>query len=354
MLCRILAGAYGFVKRAIPPQAPQLPCPTWYHLRVARLSEIRLGPNDDGRRVDRVARKALSHVPLSRVYSAIRNGEIRLNGRRVSGAERVKSGDTLDVHPLLLPPVDGESPGRENRPASRSIADRIVFESPHLLVVNKERGELVHGADSLAVSVADHLGQRDPQGISFVPGPVHRLDRNTTGLVVFGLSLRGSQEMSRAFRTRAVTKTYGAVLSGTVRGPQTWNSPVGRDRSTRISTAEGDGPGLSAETQVWPLTSAGGLTLAVVRILTGRTHQIRVHASAAGMPLLGDRKYGGPARNGGYILHAGALAVQRESDVLAFSRLWAPLPAASESAVRSLFGERGLRDLYSRFSGAAA
>ncbi|MCK4513911.1 MAG: hypothetical protein KAU31_01570, partial [Spirochaetaceae bacterium] len=157
-----------------------------------RFVSITLGPNDDGRRIDRVARKVFPQLPLSRIYSALRSGEIRLNGRRIKGDVRVAAGDSLDVRDRLIHgapsargapvvPVTRDAADARDR-AIRELDGRIVHESPHLLVVAKRRGELVHGPDSLAILVQSYLTHSPAAGVSFTPGPVHRLDRNTTGL----------------------------------------------------------------------------------------------------------------------------------------------------------------------------
>jgi len=215
-----------------------------------RFVSITLGPNDDGRRVDRVARKVFPQLPLSRVYSAIRSGEIRLNGRRIKGDVRVSAGDSLDVRERLIAGAPasllagGNTPNDDDAPPipdTTGLEGRIVHESSHLLVVAKQRGELVHGPHSLGTLVQSYLARSAAAGVSFTPGPVHRLDRNTTGLVTYAASLRGAQEMSRALRSQRVRKIYAAVLTGVVAEEQRWDSRLERDHHTRRSEATDDG-----------------------------------------------------------------------------------------------------------------
>ena len=327
-----------------------------YDPRVApRFVSITLGPNDDGRRIDRVARKAFPQLPLSRIYSALRSGEIRLNGRRIKGDVRVAAGDSLDVRDRLIHgapgvpvvPVSRDAAGARDR-AIRELDGRIVHESPHLLVVAKRRGELVHGPDSLATLVQSYLTHSPAAGVSFTPGPVHRLDRNTTGLVMYGASLRGAQEMSRALRAHRVQKIYAAVLTGVVTEKQRWDTPLTRDQRAHRSNAANRGQ--TAITLVNPVASGKNASLVVARIITGRTHQIRAHASVNGTPLLGDNKYGGPPFAGGYILHAGALTVAEPTEGIDFTHLWTPLPSSAEARVRQLFGNTALSALYELLS----
>lgn len=326
----------------------------WYYPRVPpRFVSITLGPNDDGRRIDRVARKAFPQIPLSRIYSALRSGEIRLNGRRIKGDVRVTAGDSLDVRERL---VGGAPKDAANSPAPdiHQLDGRIVHESPHLLVVAKERGEIVHGPDSLGTLVQSYLASSIAPGVSFTPGPVHRLDRNTTGLVMYAASLRGAQEMSRALRGHRVRKIYAAVLTGIVAGQQRWDARLTRDPRTRRSDEANHGQ--TAITLVNPVASGRSASLVIARIVTGRTHQIRAHASVNGTPLLGDRKYGGMPFAGGYILHAGALTVTepnegfKATEGIDFVHLWTPLPTSAEAQIRNLFGEAALSALYELLS----
>lgn len=349
----------------------------WYHHAVDRFASVELGANDSGRRLDRVARKVFPSLPLSRVYAAIRSGDIRLNGKRADGGTRVAAGDRLMFAHRLGAGTQasdrGETPAGRGTPArvdraDDPLAERVVYESPHLLVIAKERGELVHGRHSLEELVRIRLGDSRADGVSFAPGPVNRLDRNTTGLVVFAASLAGAQEMSAALRRRQVSKKYVAVLSGVTEQPQRWATSLARNGETRRSYQ--DGGGRSALTLVTPVAvsragsalhgagsakvgpgatardaAASGATLAIVQIVTGRSHQIRAHASGHGFPLLGDRKYGGPPFRGGYILHAGSLSIPAPTPVLEFAHLWTPLPAAAEERVRRLFGPEAVRQL---------
>ena len=264
------------------------------------------------------------------------------------------AGDSLDVRERLV----GGAPGGPSVDAPSTdihqLDGRIVHQSPHLLVVAKERGELVHGPDSLGTLVQSYLARSMAPGVSFTPGPVHRLDRNTTGLVMYAASLRGAQEMSEALRGHRVQKIYAAVLTGIVAGQQRWDARLTRDPRTRRSDEASHGQ--TAVTLVSPVASGRNASLVVARIVTGRTHQIRAHASVNGTPLLGDSKYGGAPLAGGYILHAGALAITEPSDGIEamegidFDHLWTPLPTSAEARVRNLFGEAALSGLYELLS----
>jgi 23S rRNA pseudouridine955/2504/2580 synthase len=329
---------------------------------ATRFTKITLGSNDDGRRVDRVLRKVLPEVPLSRIYRALRSREVTVNGRRVRGETRVSEGDSLEIADTLR---GGSAPAIKVDPSAgvpaeeTLLAGRIVYESANLLVVNKLRGELTHGPGSLEEKVRRYLsGIAD--GVSYRPGPVHRLDRNTSGLVIFGASLRGAQTATEALAAGLIVKRYVAILEGSVTEAR-WEDALVRDRRRRVTRAGEDDadraprtsgaprtPGTRADTarlavtRVEPVVVSDGRSLVMIRIETGRTHQIRAQAAHHGHPLLGDRKYGSVER-GHYFLHAASLtAAASPTDTAAagveFTNLIAPLPEHFRATIVRMFG----------------
>lgn len=311
------------------------------------------GRNDTGRRLDRIARKVLPHLSLGRIFRAIRTGEIVVDGRRVPPDHRFVQGQRLEVAERLFsvsdtvaPASSGGGPSRdETKPMATSPESRIVFRSDDLLVINKARGELVHGDRGLDEWVREAFAPRALDGVSFVPGPVNRLDRNSTGLVIFALTLDGARALSECFRNHEVVKSYAAVFRGTLSGTVNWRQPISRDGEDRVSRV--DERGKRADTTATALSCANGMTLATVTIGSGRTHQIRAHASANGYPLAGDRKYGGGALGGGHILHAGCIVLARP--VAGLSRVWAPLPEGAEQRLTPLFGAGAIQEIYDRW-----
>lgn len=331
------------------------------------------GSDDLGRRLDRVMRRLLPAVPLSGLFRAIRTGEILVGGqgpggRLVDGKYRLRRGDTILVGPRLaesLPSARAGDVAAEQTDAGvragaarRSAKDlasgeapeaggdrswlrpAIILETEDLLVLNKPRGLVVHGKDSVEEVVRAYLAPRIPPSLSFLPGPLHRLDRNTTGLLVFGKSLAGARLFTGRLRSGGVAKRYLALLEGRLTEEVRWADRLSRDRGARITREAGEGR--IARTHARPLVHTDRYTLAAVSIETGLTHQIRAQAALHGHPLAGDRKYGAAPFPGGYLLHAWILELEGEGGTHGVGRLLAPPPAATVATLGELFGRASI------------
>ncbi|MBN2051019.1 MAG: RluA family pseudouridine synthase [Spirochaetales bacterium] len=281
------------------------------------------GKDDDDRRLDRVLRKLLPGIPLSAVYTAMRRKRVLLNNRTAEGNLRVHQGDRISLSPSLL---DGLAPP-DLSPVSRKISLTILLETPSILAVSKPAGIAVHGSASLTDVVASYLQGKGTDSLSFRPGPLHRLDKDTTGLIFFGKTLEGSRRFSSLLQSRRTKKYYLALLDGILTRQCAWRGPVeGRD----------------ALSLVYPLATSDRYSLACIRLVTGRKHQIRLQAAEEGYPLTGDRKYGG-GNPPGYILHSYALLLPEEDRILGFKDCYAPLPQEKEQHLKSLFGATAFR-----------
>lgn len=366
---------------------------------MAEQGRFEAGPNDEGVRIDRLLRKLLRDVPLSHIYRMIRTGRVRVNGRRVKTGYRVSRGDEIRLPEREgteadRPPSPGQhAPKGAARDATEAVGIDILYEDDHLLVVNKPRGVVTHGSDSLEERVHAHLADRLPADLGFRPGPLHRLDRNTSGAVAFSKSIHGARAFSEILRRGALAKVYLAVLTGAAVESHRWDYPIARRGKSRRS--EADAEGQPARTWVFPVQSVeveggaargagpgggrghhgardrgvdrpsgeprsgapfpkGHYTLAVLRIGTGRTHQIRVHAATAGLPVVGDSKYGGASVQGGMLLHAWMMAFDDPSEVLGTRRIEAPLPPDAAERIRRVFGGKALSDARETAQRAAA
>jgi 23S rRNA pseudouridine955/2504/2580 synthase len=304
--------------------------------------------NDSGRRLDRVLRKALPEIPLSALYRLFRKRTILVGGKPASAADRVKAGSVIQV-----PEPGGlgnlQSPNRKI-PAgtnAKSPALEILFEGSGLLVLNKPAGLALHGPDrdNLDRRVQSYLEGKIPASLSFRPGPLHRLDKPTSGIVVFSTCLEGAKTFSKLLEEGKLVKTYLAVLEGNFEKEALWNDVLFRDKELRKSvarTGRANGTGNSrakeAVTGARPLcwSKSGGLTLALVKPETGRTHQIRAQAALHHFPLWGDRKYGATG-TGGFFLHALSLEFPPDELPSCPRRIQAPLPDTFSAFLREHF-----------------
>lgn len=206
--------------------------------------------DDDGRRVDRVLRRILRDAPLSSVYKAIRQGDVRINGKRIKGSGRINEGDRIEVRGR----EHKESENREQRierigdsvqrtgnaeqresgqgeeadsakcpapPCPLGMLD-ILFQNEHILAVNKPVGVATHGKGSMAEAVARLRQDGMSASLSWRPGPLHRLDRMTSGVLVFSQSLMGAVWWSKQLQLHNIHKTYFAILEGEVLDEQHW------------------------------------------------------------------------------------------------------------------------------------
>ncbi|GAB6089655.1 pseudouridine synthase [Spirochaeta dissipatitropha] len=295
--------------------------------------EYTAGTNDDGRRIDILVKRIQQDAGLSGLFAAIRKGLIRVNGNKVTPSERVYSGDKIGIAAFLI--QQPEAGKRGSSPALSSADIPVLYENKHIIVFSKPAGMLVHdGPESLAARVKPYLLEQAEPSLSFRPGPLHRLDRNTSGAIVFSKSLAGAQWFSEAMKNGGIRKIYLAVLQGSIQktGIMTWTDRVQRsEMKSYIANSGGD----LAVTHCLKIGSAEGYSpesrsssysLTALEIETGRTHQIRIQTSERGWPVYGDRKYGsteGSAHS--MFLHAAVVSLPawEHSDRVLIS---APLP----------------------------
>jgi 23S rRNA pseudouridine955/2504/2580 synthase len=315
------------------------------------------GIDDDGRRLDRLLRRLYPALPLSLLYRLLRQGRVSLDGRRAGAASRVSAGALIRVAGDLGDAAD--SAGGQTPAPDSALGFVILREAEGLLFVNKAAGAAVHGPGSLETLVRAYLAPKLPPSLGFRPGPLHRLDRPTSGVLTFGASLEGARRFSALIREGRVGKTYLALVEGRVDRPLIWEDPLYRDREARKTrAAEAGEEAKPARTRVFPLGQGGGCSLVRLEIETGRTHQIRAQGALHGHPLAGDRKYGGGFTPGGLLLHALSLSFPAGEGQGAI-RVGAPLPGAFRRRIRSLLGEeageeliRGIENFgFSRVSG---
>lgn len=296
------------------------------------------GPDDAGRRLDRLLRRLLPDLGLSAIYKLLRSGGIRLDGAKASPAALVQSGAKITLR-LPSPEQGPKSGGRPDNGAGASafaLAGMVLAETADIVVVNKPRGMLTHGPGGLDELCRSHFRDRMASSLAFRPAPLHRLDRNTSGAVAVSASIKGARAFSSSLRAGELVKEYLAVLDGCLSEPARWEDELARDEDRR-ATVESE-RGRRAVTLVTPLASSGGRTLVRLRLVTGLTHQIRAQAAIHGHPLSGDAKYGGSARGGGYLLHCVLLSCPAWPDADSPGTVLAPLPPNAQALIRDMFG----------------
>lgn len=284
-------------------------------------------------RLDRWFRRHFPGLPHGALARLLRTGQIRVDGRRAEPGTRLAAGQTVRIPPLgdLAAPPPRPVPPPDPR-AARELERRILYRDASVLVLDKPFGMPVQGGPGIVKSL-DALLEALRFGADR-PRLVHRLDRDTTGVLVLARSAAAAGRLAAAFRSRAAVKTYWAVTVG-VPSPRAGRIDAALakrpgPRGERVALAEAAEGGARAITDYRTLDAAGRRAAWLELVpLTGRTHQLRVHCLALGCPILGDAKYGGPtALLEGFPdrlhLHARAIAIPHpEGGVL---RAEAPLP----------------------------
>lgn len=252
-----------------------------------RLVEVEAG--DGGRRVDNLIGSLVRGVPKPLVYRWLRRGEVRVNGGRVKPDHRVHAGDQIRLPPWQ--PLD--EPDAAPAALLRRLDAVVIYQGDGLLVINKPAGVPVHGGSGLPFGVIEILRQRHPDWPYLEL--VHRLDRATSGCLMLATDPRRLRQLHEHINSAAVTKAYLALLSHNPPwGQRQVRAALLRDVSeTGISDVRVDADGKAAETDFSIQERFSDCCLADVRIGTGRTHQIRVHAAHIGHPICGDERYGG-------------------------------------------------------------
>ncbi|MDJ0939495.1 MAG: 23S rRNA pseudouridine(955/2504/2580) synthase RluC [Woeseiaceae bacterium] len=261
--------------------------------RSTRVRKVRIGAEHAGQRIDNFLRRELPGVPKGRLYRLLRRGEVRVNGGRVRAEYKLAQGDEVRI-----PPARVREPGSPP-PANRAAAllDAVLYEDKRLLVINKPTGVAVHGGSGISHGVVELLRHARPDLKDLAL--VHRLDRETSGCLVLAKRRSALRSLHERFREGQVEKNYLALVLGDWQhGEQIIDAPLlvtnrkGGERHVIVSE-----DGKPAQTMIRLSRRYGDLSLVQCSPLTGRTHQIRVHAAFAGHPLAGDERYGDEADN---------------------------------------------------------
>lgn len=307
---------------------------------IPQVRQIEINADLAGQRLDNFLIKECKGVPKSHIYRAIRSGQVRVNKGRIKNEYRLEVGDVVRIPPMRMPD-----------PAARPVAPPaqfpIVFEDDYLLVIDKPQGVAVHGGSGVSFGVIEQLRTARPQARFLELG--HRLDRDTSGLLIIAKRRNALVAIHDMFRNGRIDKYYQALVEGDwVNDRQHIKAPLLRwmtasgERRVRVDEHQGK----ASHTIITLLQRFGRYSLVEAELKTGRTHQIRVHLAHTGFPIVGDDKYGSDAVRAHFshlgfkrmFLHAARLRMPHPitNDIL---ELEADLPTACTQIMQILENE---------------
>lgn len=323
------------------------------------MREIIVSEKEAGQRLDKLLGRCLCGAPKSFLYKMLRKKNITLNGKKAAGGEQIQAGDRLCFY---LSDETFEKFSQPSRDVLEYAADplpenEIVYEDDHILIADKPSGVLSQKGSRGDVSVNEQIlaylakkGEVTRESLRAVrPSVCNRLDRNTSGLVIFGKSLAGLQTMSELLRKRSLHKYYLCLVRGKTKEKLDLDGVLKKDEAANKVSVSQESDGLRIRTECTRLWTDGRFSLLRVWLITGRPHQIRAHLSSAGHPIAGDPKYGDPSVNRefgakygvrGQLLHAQCVEmpddIAGELSYLSGKIFLAPLPQSFARVAKAL------------------
>lgn len=319
------------------------------------MREIEINKNEAGQRLDKLLAKYMNKAPKSFIYKMLRKKNITLNKKKADGSEKLEVNDRVQ---LFLSDETIEK-FTELDVVSNEVDLNVIYEDDNILVINKPAGMLSQKAkledESLTEYVIAYLlktKQLTKEDLmSFHPGLCNRLDRNTSGIIIAGKSLAGLQQMGLLLKERNIDKYYQTIVKGVIKESTCIEGYLTKDKShNKVTISKEPVEGADyIKTQYEPLKTNGEYTLLRVKLLTGRSHQIRAHLNSIGHPVIGDGKYGDVQVNKYFkrnfnlrfhLLHSYELNFQKiegELGNLSGKQFKAPLPSYFEAIVSRIF-----------------
>lgn len=258
---------------------------------------IEIGSNEAGQRLDKFLRKYLKDVPLSAIFKTLRKGDVRVNGAKGKEKQFLEVGDVIEIKYLT-----SNAPKEKKTVPEVEPEFKVTYEDDNILIVEKWPGILVHkdmaGTDvTLTDQVLSYLAQKGEyvprEEKTFSPSPVNRLDRNTSGLVMYGKNFEALKALNEMIRDGRIVKNYLAIVQGRIKDGE-YRAYIEKREDNNISSISQEPGPMRKEIAmtVKTLESSGLFSLVELDLLTGRSHQLRAHLASLGNPIIGDRKYG--------------------------------------------------------------
>jgi 23S rRNA pseudouridine1911/1915/1917 synthase len=268
-------------------------------------------PGDAGKRLDTFVHERLPEYSRSRIQSWIKQELVAVNAQPVRASHIVRTGESVSVTIADLAPLKAEP---------ESLPLKILYQDDDVIAIDKPAGMVVHAGaghthGTLVNALLHHFGKLSAINGELRPGIVHRLDRETSGVILVARTDQAHQSLAAQFQSREIEKVYLALVHGRMRAPQgRITAPIARDPARRTRMTTKILSGRTALTEYRTLEAFDRLSYLEVRIGTGRTHQIRVHLASLRHPVFGDRLYGAPTSSlGRFFLHAHRLAFDSPS-----------------------------------------